>query len=365
MNNLSFTFTKYLSKNFTRWLCTVTLTLSVIVSLFNVVELLRRSQNKPDVGIKQVLIMTLYQLPELLNQLMPFIILFSTMLLLWQMNRRSELVVARSLGMSIWSILTPVWITIGAFSILNYAVFNPISAEFSSRFEQMEQDLLTKRSNLLTISKTGLWLKQEEEKSYSLVRVERIGASKKDLENVTVYSFDSKNAFINRIEARKAKIIPEGWFFKDAFLSEADKPSQSIGETLWKTDLTIHKLQESFVSPDSLPIWKLLAFSELMEEAGLSSIEHLQHFYKLLFMPLVFLTMAAIAGICAYHFNRRQGGLHFVATGIGVGFANFFLHKISHAMGLSLTLPLLVSVLMPITIGVFASIAWLLHLEES
>ena len=328
------------------------------------VELFRRAQNKPNVGVSQIALMTLYQLPELLNQLMPFIILFATMLLLWHLNRRSELVVARSLGLSIWSILTPVWISVTVFSILNVLLFNPLSAEFSSRFEQMEADLLTKRSNLLMISRSGLWLKQEEEDRYSLVHVSRVVEGGQELAGVTVYSFNQDNHFVNRLDADVVHIHKQGWLFKQALLSEFNKSSEKMGDLLWKTDLTLHKIRESFAAPESIAIWQLPVFIRLMESAGLSNLEHLQYLYKQLLMPFLFLTMATIAGLCAYHFNRRKGGFHFVTTGLFAGFFVFFLHKVSHAMGLSMAIPLFLSVLIPVLIGVLGSVALLLHLEE-
>lgn len=362
---VSFTFSKYIAKMFLQWFFIVVFTFSTIISLFNVVELLRRAQNKPNVGLTQVILMALYQLPELLNQLMPFMMLFATMLLFWHMNRRLELVVGRSLGLSIWSVLMPVWATIFSFSLLNFALLNPISAEFSTRFEDMEKDLLTRRSNYLMVSRSGLWLKQEEASNYSLVRVARIDQHSDNLQGVTVYTFDDKNQFVNRLDADNVTLNAQGWLLKDAVLSEFNKASQKMGDSLWKTDLTIHKIQESFSSPDSISVWRLPGFIRLMEGAGLSSLEHVQHFYKQLLMPFLFLTMATIAGICAYHFNRRQGGMYFVITGLGAGFFVFFLHKVSHAMGLSMTIPLFLSVLVPVLIGVLGSISLLLHLEES
>jgi len=360
----SLTFLKYVSKKFTLWFLTVSFVFSVVLSLFNMIEILRRSYNKSHIGLKQVSLLAIYQLPDLLTELMPFIMLFSAMLLLWHMNRYSELVVARSLGLSIWAIMCPVWLTILGFSLLNFAVFNPISAEFSARFEQMEKQLLTGRSSFLMISQSGLWLKQEEENNYSLIRVARLDQSKKDLKEITLYSFDADNHFVNRLDAQEVQIHPQGWLLKQALLSEANHPPRYMGDLLWKTDLTVHKIQESFSSPATIPLWKIPAFIQLMESAGLSSLEHMQHFYTESFAPFLYLTMATLAGICAYHFTRRKGGLHFVITGLVLGFFIFFLHRISHAMGLSMTMPLFFSVFAPVLIGVLSSVSLLLHLED-
>lgn len=361
---VSLTFSKYIIRKFSFWFLSVTSTFSLIIFLLNTLELSRRSYNKAHMGFSQVALLSFYQLPEILMQLMPFIVLFATMIFLWQMNRRLELIVARSLGFSIWAILWPVWIAIFGFSIANFALFNPISAELSSRFEQMEADLLKGGTGLLVVSSSGIWLKQEDKNTYSLVRVARVDSNKSDLHDVSLYTFDHGNHFINRLDASRARVGLEGWRLMDARLSSPNQAPQPMGDLLWKTDLTVHKIQESFTSPDSVPLWKLPAFIDLMEAAGLSSIEHLHHFYKNLLLPILLIVMAAIAGLCAYHFTRRKGGAPFVLTGLGAGFSVFFLQKISHAMGLAATIPLFLSVLMPIFIGAFGSIALLIHLEE-
>jgi lipopolysaccharide export system permease protein len=361
---VSIVFSKYIMRKFSFWFLSVLSIFSVIIFLLNTLELSRRSYNKAHMGFAQISLLSFYQLPEILMQLMPFIILFATMILLWQMNRRLELIVARALGFSIWTILWPVWIAILGFSIANFALFNPISAEFSSRFEQMESDLLKGGTGLLVVSSSGIWLKQEDKETYSLVRVARVDKNKTDLHDVSLYTFDRENRFVNRLDSPLVKMDSPGWLLQDARLSAPNQVSERMGNLLWKTDLTVHKIQESFIAPDSVPLWKLPAFIDLMNAAGLSSIEHLHHFYKNLMLPFLLIVMAAIAGLCAYHFTRRKGGAPFVLTGLGAGFLVFFLQKISHAMGLAGTIPLFLSVLMPIFIGALGSIALLIHLEE-
>jgi lipopolysaccharide export system permease protein len=214
------------------------------------------------------------------------------------------------------------------------------------------------------VSETGIWLKQEGYTTYSLVRVARVDPKRQDLQDVSIYSFDLSNQFINRLDSASVSIHPQGWVLKNACLSQANQASQSIGNILWKTDLTLHKIQESFAKPTSLPLWKLPAFISLMEDAGLSTVEHTQYFYKSLLQPFLLIVMAMLACLCAYHFTRHRGGARFIVSGLLGGFLVFCVQKISHALGLATALSPLLSVILPILFGALVSVGLLMHLEE-
>lgn len=361
---ISLTFSRYIVKKFSFWVTLVSFVFCLLVSLFNMLELSRRAYNKPDIKVSQLALLSFYQLPEIFLQLLPFIVLFATMILFWQMNRRLELVVARSVGFSIWSILSSLWVGVMGLSLINFVVLNPIGAEFSSRFDHLERRIFSGRSGMLMVSETGIWLKQEGYTTYSLVRVARVDPKKEDLQDVSIYTFDLSNHFVNRLDASSVSIHPQGWLLKNVCLSRFNEASQTMGDMLWKTDLTIHKIQESFAKPTSLPLWKLPSFIHLMEEAGLSTVEHSQYFYKSLLQPFLLMVMAMLACLCAYHFTRHKGGARFVVSGLLSGFIIFFIQKISHALGLATTLSPLLSVILPILFGTLVSVGMLMHLEE-
>ena len=51
--------------------------------------------------------MAALKLPHMAQEIMPFAILFGTMMAFWRLTRSNELVVARAAGVSVWQFLTP------------------------------------------------------------------------------------------------------------------------------------------------------------------------------------------------------------------------------------------------------------------
>ena len=107
MTALTGTLSRYLARQFTFWLLSVFCILTAIIEIFDAVELLRRASGKQDVGFGVLIQMALAKLPHLVQDLLPFVVLFGGMVAYWRMAKSSELVIARAAGVSIWQILAP------------------------------------------------------------------------------------------------------------------------------------------------------------------------------------------------------------------------------------------------------------------
>src|SRR6201999_1528155 len=92
-------------------------------------------------------------------------------------------------------------------------------------------------------------------------------------------------------------------------------------ELLFPTDLTVHRVQESFASPSSLSFWALPGFIHLLEHSGFSAIQHELAFQALLALPLLCATMALVAAGFSMRPARRGGVAQMIGRGVGTGFA--------------------------------------------
>jgi len=59
---------------------------------------------------------------------MPFAILFGTMLAFWRLTRSNELVVARAAGVSVWGFLTPALAVALLIGVVAVTLLNPIAS---------------------------------------------------------------------------------------------------------------------------------------------------------------------------------------------------------------------------------------------
>lgn len=358
-----FVFARYLVRLSGLWSGVLVLGFSFVILLFNTVELLRRTHNYKHITLKHVFPISLMELPNLLDQLTPFIFLFSTMFVLWNLSRRWELVVMRAAGFSIWSLLKPLAVLAGSYGLFYLFFLNPFIASMHKEADRSIAKAFDRSRDLSTLSKTGIWLKQPESDGYLIIHAQA-AKNNKNLKNITLYAFSSDSEFINRVDSADAMSIDDGWVLKNAGLSESNELVQEVGDYYWRTSLTMEKLQKSLESAHSLSVWELPSFIHLIENAGFNSTEYRLHWYALLLKPILFISMILLGGSTAFRGMRRNNGVSLIMIGIFMGFGLYLLHYLFYALGTSANLPVWVSALAPTLISLLIALALLLHLEE-
>lgn len=364
---ISFSLSKYLAKVYLGWLAGVTSILTLLVVVLNYVELFRRAQTKTHITFSKISLMVLLQLPDLLEQIFPFCVLFSTLLLFWKLNRHAEMVVIKSLGQSIWKLVLPLVAIVTLYSILSLSIINPLSAAFLTRFEQLNTQLFQGSKNMLTIGKTGLWFKQISlgGNDYAIVHIAKVETDAKTLEHITIYNFTYDHHFLSRIDAKTAYVKKEGFELHDVMEAHRDQITHPMDTYFWHTDLTLSKIEESFASPATISFWELPRFIEVIEEAGFSANEHKLYWYELLCKPLLLISMILLAsfyGVRAFH--RHQSGLWFVITGISIAFGMYLLQKVFYALGKSMVFPPFLAVTAPMVLSILLGLSLILHFED-
>lgn len=339
-----------------------------IVYLFDTVELIRRGSDKENVALYLILQMGLLKLPEVGQIITPFVILYSGLYTFWQLNRRSELVVMRSSGLSVWQFIAPILSIAVAMGVLQFTVINPVSAILLTKFEALEtQHLDNKKNNIISLFENGLWLRQEtpDNNGYAIIHAKNLNTENWQLNQNTTIFFDEENLYIRRIDAPYS-ILSEGqWIYKDAVIHSPgiDQPEEKQQHTL-ATTLSRHDIEESFSSPTSLSFWKLSDHIETVRATGFDTAQLQVHFHALLAQPLLFCAMILLAASVSLRPPRSHGGLFLIIAGISIGFLVFFLSSFLQALGASNQLPSTLAAWAPSIISLLLGTTVLLVLED-
>lgn len=357
-------FNRYILKNFLKWAGIVTGILTFIIMLFSMVELIRKSQAHTHVHFSQMIKLSLLQVPHILDQLMPLIILFSTLLFLWNLHKKSEIIVMRSLGYSIWNILSPLTIALIVYSVLYLAFLNKAISLTHQAHEQYADKVFKRPSSAVTLSKSGLWLRQEmNDSTYGIIHTKSLSYGK-NLGPSTLYQFDESGHLLKRYDVASINITDGSWLFSKPLLTESNDIQTTVPDFSITTKMTVKKIKRTFQSAGSISFLELPSFIKLIEKSGLSGTIHRIQFFKLLLMPFLFLSMALLGGVCAFSSIRGNTGALFILSGIASGFFSHFLHQIFYAMGESQNIPSFFSAFTPTCISVLIGLTLLMHLEE-
>ncbi|MBY0329640.1 MAG: LPS export ABC transporter permease LptG [Acetobacteraceae bacterium] len=372
---LAATLSRYVARRFAGAVVAMLASLTLLVSLFDFIELLRRAATRQDAGFALVAQIAGLRIPFVMLQILPFAILLGGILAFWRLTRSSELVVARAAGVSAWGFLSaPVLVALMAGGVGILAI-SPLSSAMLAKAERLDYAYLRATAGLTALAGGRLWLRQADRdlepmgvailSGRPVVPERNAAPAGFTLGDVSVWRLSADDRPLARIEAPRARLLPGRWVLEDAVSFAADRgeatPPRSI--TL-PTELTPGRIETSFASPDTLSLWALPGFIEVLEEAGFSAVRHRLHFQTLLALPVLAAAMALLAAGFSMRSSRRGGVARMVGAGVAAGFALFVLDKITGEFGEAGTLPVMLAAWAPTVAGLLLALSLLLHMED-
>jgi len=361
---ISPTLSTYIGRQFLVCFTGVLCTLLLIVFLFDVVELLRRSAGRTTASADVLVQLTLLKMPKLAQEIVPFVVLFASMIAFWRLTRSHELTIVRAAGVSVWQFLFPV---VGAAVLIGgliLAIFNPVSAVLYSKYEQLEAQLFRGRSSLLSVSPTGVWLRQAEGATNSVVHALRVASQDFELYDVIIFTFEGQDKFVGRIDAASARLEPGYWLLTNAWVTSPERPGRFEHEYRLPTDMTRERIQDGFAAPETISFWDLPAFIRTLEVAGFSATRHRLYWHRSIAGPLLLFAMVLLAATFSLRPPRRGGSTRLIMGGVGCGFLLFFMSNLVAALGQSASIPVILAAWAPAAVSTLLGVSMLLHLED-
>ncbi|MGA8383364.1 MAG: LPS export ABC transporter permease LptG [Stellaceae bacterium] len=362
---LAKTLSAYIARQFFGWFCGVFGAIAVITFLADYVELIRRGGEKPRATLGRLFVMALLQSPQTAQEALPFAVLFGTMLAFWRLTRNNELVVARAAGVSVWQFLVPAVLVALLVGIFAVTVFNPIASVAEANFERLESSVFNQGADELSLSSAGLWLRQSDEAGNQIIiHAGRLASPDLVLGDVTLFFFNRLTQFTARIDAHTARLEPGDWLILDGVRWRPDKPPQAFSRWRLPTQLTLHRIEESVASPDTISFWELPRFIALLEESGFSAQRHRLHYDVLLARPFLLCAMVLVAAIFSLRMQRRGGVTVMIVGGVAAGFFLYVLSDVIFALGISAKVPIVLAAWTPTGVSLIFGATTLLHLED-
>ncbi|HJU15637.1 MAG TPA: LPS export ABC transporter permease LptG [Stellaceae bacterium] len=362
---LARTLSAYIARQFLIWFGAVFAAMLLVAFLLDYLELLRRGANKAQATLAVLFEMAALKLPQTAQDILPFAILFGTMLAFWRLTRSNELVIARAAGISVWQFLTPAALVAFLVGLLSVTLFNPVGSLLETAYQRIESRVLHQGSAQLLLSGAGLWLRQSDEAGNQIIiHADAVAPRQFRLSGVTLFFFNDLTQMTSRIDARAAQLEGGEWRIKDGTRWLPDGPPEHFARLLLPTDLTRRNIEESFASPDTMSFWDLPGFIRLLQRSGFPAQRHRLHFDVLLARPFLLAALVLVAAAFSLRRERRGGTTMMIVGGVATGFLLYFLSDIVFALGLSAKVPVTLAAWTPAGVSMILGASMLLHLED-
>lgn len=334
-----------------------------VTGVVDLVERFRDLAESTDLPAAAITAIALARLPKLVETASPFIILLGAVWAFARLQRRSELVVARSAGAPVWRLAVPGAAVAAGLGVGVAALLNPAASYLQNRAESAVFSAKEGRTGLVSIEEEGLWLLDGSTGTRVMIRSETARAGGVMLDDVTFYILDEGGAFRRRLDA-DAAVLEDGLWLLTGVRETARDAARALPEATVPSSLDVADLQRGVASADALSIWTLPSFIARASSAGFDVDEHRYVLHKTLAAPVLFAAMALIAGAASARFARRGNVTLTLGAALAGGFVLYFLTTLAEALGRAGAAPAMLAAWAPALGALLFGAASVIHADE-
>lgn len=358
----------YIARKFLWTFLAIMAVFFAFLMLLDLVEQMRKFGG--DISFGDVLRLTLLNTPEALYQILPLVMILSTIALFIGLARSSELVVTRAAGRSALAALVAPVTVAALIGTLAVAMMNPIVAATSKRYYDLRETYKNGGTQALSFGSEGLWLRQGDSSGQTVIRAARANPEATVLYDVSFVAYAPEGGPTRRIEAKEARLAGGFWELSDAkvwpLTAGINPEANSAFHALLKvrSTLTQDNIRDSFGNPSAVSIWDLPNYISRLELAGFSARRHSVWFQMELARPLFLVAMVLVgAGFTMRHTRLGRTGLAILSS-IMLGFALYYIRNFAQILGENGQLNIMLAAWIPPVASILLAMGLILHMED-
>jgi len=358
------TLRRYLAKRFLLGVLGAFTVCACLVFMIDMIELLRLSRRATDLSVGTLLWIGLLRLPAFTELLLAFAVLVGSIVALLSLNRRSEITVMRSAGMSVWQFLRPGVVVTFILGVLAVTLFNPLAASARFESERLVAEIFGTEAGLFAGKSDGVWLRQDGPDGQSVLNARAVADQGLVLSGVIAFLFDPQGRFIERLDAERATLQDGYWELQKTTVSRPKREPETYSTYAIGTHLTRERVGDALGSEIAVSFWQLPSLIEISEKAGLSASKYRMQHALLVARPALLIAMVVLAATVSLRSFRSGGIQTMVLMGLVGGIGLFLLAEVSRQIGASGLISPMLAVWVPIGVSLLVSLTVLLHQED-
>jgi lipopolysaccharide export system permease protein len=325
------TLNRYVARRFCLTISAIVVSAVVLIVIVDFVEQFRRFSDRPDFAGWTAMKLAGMHMPAIIEDMLPFMTLFGTIVCLIGLSRKLELVVARAAGLSVWRFLAVPIIIALLIGVASTTLLNPLATKLANGAEEIENSFRGSKSR--RHKGEGVWLRQSSQNGSSILYAAGSTNRGATLSGVRVFVFDHTGRFSQKIDAERAIYQKRSWRLESAVIAAKGEPPLSVPTYILPTKLSRKDVRDSLTLPENLSFWDLPDFVETARQTGINTDRFRLAFHQQLARPLFLIAMVIIAATVSLRLTRYGGTGKLVVTGIAAGFLLYVITEIISDLG--------------------------------
>jgi lipopolysaccharide export system permease protein len=341
------TFHFYLIKLFIKRLLltsVIFLSLIFILSVFEEISFFKKS----DVSLLFPYLIALLNTPSALFDVFPFIFLIATQFFFIYLIKKGELDVLKISGLTnfyIIKILALVSFIIGLLIIIFYYAF-------SSKLKFLYLDLKNAYSNdnkyLATVTKNGLWIKDEIDNYTYIVNANRIDNNY--LKEVSIFKFDKNFKLTQVTISSKVNVSNTMWVISNPTITTDNLSKVYEDNITMKSNFDQKKINTLFDNLSSLNITELIDQRSDFDQLGYSTVEIETYMQRLASFPFFITIMTMLSCVVMLNIKKNKSLIFHIILGIFLSVVIYYSSYLFNLLGENEKIPTILSTWFPLFI---------------
>ncbi|MBH0239699.1 LPS export ABC transporter permease LptG [Methylobrevis albus] len=355
---------RYIAGLFLRWILGLFAGIILLTFLIDLLEVLRSAASKPNFNLASVVAVSALRIPALSEQVLPFAVLLGSMASLVNLSRRSELVVSRSAGLSVWQFSAPGVIVALVIGIFATTVYNPMATAMKAQSDRIAAEAVGRVSSILGDASSSTWLRQHTEEGDSIVRVGGVLDGGRVILAPVFWNFDATGRLARRVEASSAELGDGRFTLTDARIWDVEGEPRTAERLEIPSALTPQQVSERLSSPTAVSFWRLPTVISQAANAGLPPYRFSLQYHSLIARPALLAAMVLIAATVSLGSSRMGNGGRMILGGIAAGFMLYVGTEIFRDLGSEGLVPPMLAAWAPAAIALSLGSTVLLFRED-
>ena len=316
---------RYLYRNYFIGFLVVLIIFSTLIFTGDLIENFRKSATK-DVPVNIIFQLSFYNFFSLIFETIPIIIFFSCIFTVIRFVKNSEYTVMQSTGAKEISLLISPILLFFLIGVIFISVINPLTVLLHEKYDELEYQYIKKTDKFASISKNGIWLKQNniERNVSSILNSKNIEKEGEILNNFMILEYNDMGSFTGRFDGKQAILKDGYWLMYEVIeIPRYSDPVYHI-EYKYRTSILFKDISNSLSSPENISLWDLPGFIKLIEKLGYSALDHKLQFYYLLSLPLLICGLVSLAYSITLRIRHNDKIINVLLLSIGATFLFYF-----------------------------------------
>lgn len=306
--------------------------------------------------------LVILNIPSLIYELFPFIVLISVQLLMIKIIDNGELITFKNNGLSNFNIVKIISSSSLVLGILVIVLLYNFSAIMKFQYLDIKKNYTKDNKYLASITENGLWIKDEISNKINFINAKKIGLN--SLNEVEIVQLDKNFNYLNSIKANKINIKNNLWKISDGTMIKDDNSQEEIKDYQFYSHFNYEKINNLYSNLSSITIWGLFDLKKDYKLVNYSTIEIEYHLQRIVSYPIFLTIMSILSIVLMMNIKFQKSKIIFIIFGILLSVSIYYINYFFGVIGKNERLPLLVALWTPQIILMIISLIGLIKINE-